>query len=539
MMKPLSEMEFDRRKRYRLEFSGKLPWEVRGLGSNLDELVPEIKFEVDQRGVEGLPRELNKQALEDLRSTFKDLIKELPPLPPSPQIDAPSDSISQQQQEQQHPLVNGEKLLNELIQDVDQLTNDFNQLALSSPPRAVAETTVNDDGNISKEVVETLQIRLRQLEDSNEELNRQLQSERSNHEEVLLQLENRCSKAESAERLEREKVRDLEKKREEIEKEVTRLDRCLEEANSSVQQEQEKRVSEGQEVQKLRDDIDKLEKVVQDKEDECTTATREVESIRGRLSEKEKELGALKSEADLDRALFERELEEVRKLLETRERDIEHQTRRSSTLEEIADGLREQIARWEAVVQGKDDDLEAMREEVEVAQREKEKGIVDVQKQVVKAQRQARSAVIIAAKLRDENDNITKALNSPPPPKTDPSTSTTTASEIDRATRPPPPFAPEPLPSSSSPSAAPSLDYASGDIDELLRELEQVSHVPLTEAIRNKMDGLTILTKKWVKEAKAYRERAHRAASGANDKIAFRQSAFLFLSWDYTWTLVN
>jgi len=140
------------------------------------------------------------------------------------------------------------------------------------------------------------------------------------------------------------------------------------------------------------------------------------------------------------------------------------------------------------------------------------KGIVDVHKDLVQAQRQARSAVIIAAKLRDENDNITRALNTPPPPKPDSSATT----ELDKAVQ---------LPSSTSPPppTVPSLDYASCDIDELLRELEQVSHVPLTEAIRSKMDGMTTLTKKWVKEAKAYRERAHRATSGANDKIAFRQ----------------
>ena len=180
--------------------------------------------------------------------------------------------------------------------------------------------------------------------------------------------------------------------------------------------------------------------------------------------------------------------------------------------------MRDQIARWETVAQTKEEDFDSIKRELEETRKDKERGIVGVQKELIQAQKQARTAVIIAAKLRDENDNITRALNTPPPPKTtDPSTSTATAtaSEPDKAAQLPPTEAPQ--------TSIPPLDYASCDIDELLRELEQVTHVPLTEAIRNKMDGMTTLTKKWVKEAKAYRERAHRAANGANDKIAFRQ----------------
>ncbi|GAA6024052.1 hypothetical protein JCM11491_001613, partial [Sporobolomyces phaffii] len=63
LVQPLTTVELSRRRHYRANFSGKLPWEVRGLGSTADELVPEIGFRIDARGVEGLP-DLGPDALQ-------------------------------------------------------------------------------------------------------------------------------------------------------------------------------------------------------------------------------------------------------------------------------------------------------------------------------------------------------------------------------------------------------------------------------------------------------------------------------------------
>jgi len=377
----------------------------------------------------------------------------------------------------------------------------------TSPPEPAIDTTQ----------IALLEAQLRQLEESNETLSRQLQSERSSHEEAVAILENKCSTAEGAEERERGKVVKLEKEKREREKVEGELRQEMERVSRDLQEETQLREEVEGDLVDVRSELERIEKMVEEKETNLAEAVRQNQQLGERLAEKEKEAKELKSEAELDRAVLEKELEEVRKQIEVKEKDLERNQGRNRTLEEIAEGLREQIGRWETVVQSREEDIELAKRELEDSRRDKEKGIVDVQKELVQAQRQARSAVIIAAKLRDENDSITRALNTPPPPKPDSSTTT----ELDRVAQPPSAVSPPP-PAPPAPTV-PSLDYASCDIDELLRELEQFSHAPLTEAIRNKMDGMTTLTKKWVKEAKAYRERAHRATSGASDKIAFRQ----------------
>jgi len=331
-------------------------------------------------------------------------------------------------------------------------------------------------------------------------------------------LENKCSTAEGAEERERGKVVKLEKERTEREKVEGELRQEMERVSRDLQEEKQLREEVEGDLVDARSELERIEKMVEEKEANLAEAVGQNQQLGERLTEKEKEVRELKSEAELDRAVLEKELEEVRKQIEVKEKDLERHQGRHRTLEEIAEGLREQIGRWESVVQSREEDIELAKRELEDSRRDKEKGIVGVQKELVQAQRQARSAVIIAAKLRDENDSITRALNTPPPPKPD-SFNTT---GLDKVAQPSTTVSPPPPPAPPAPTV-PSLDYASCDIDELLRELEQVSHAPLTEAIRNKMDGMTTLTKKWVKEAKAYRERAHRATSGANDKIAFRQ----------------
>lgn len=59
---PLSTRERERRLRYRQDYFGKLPWEVRGLGNGTDERIPEMALDVMGRD-EGLP-ELEKDALD-------------------------------------------------------------------------------------------------------------------------------------------------------------------------------------------------------------------------------------------------------------------------------------------------------------------------------------------------------------------------------------------------------------------------------------------------------------------------------------------
>lgn len=55
-------MERSRRQKYRHDFSGKLPWEVRGLNVKTGDVVPEMALEVLDRD-QGLP-ELGRETLD-------------------------------------------------------------------------------------------------------------------------------------------------------------------------------------------------------------------------------------------------------------------------------------------------------------------------------------------------------------------------------------------------------------------------------------------------------------------------------------------
>ncbi|GAA6010815.1 hypothetical protein JCM11491_002959 [Sporobolomyces phaffii] len=412
-----------------------------------------------------------------------------------------------------HPLEQAKALLDELVSNVEQLSQDFDRLKEANSTSSAGEGPVDPDR------IAALEAQLRQLEDAHDALSRQLQSERSSHEEAVAQLENRCSGAEGAARREQDRAAALERDRADALQKSDDAQRDVARVNEELAAERARRVELEQEVEAGKVEADDVKKALEDTERDLVETLNDVEALRERVADQEKQVGALQSEAELDRAVLEKELGEIRRAFEAEQVRVAHHERRNETLEEIAEGLREQVARWETVAETKEDVIRSLKDQIDAAQRDKEKGIVDVQKELVQAQRQARAAVVVAGKLRDENDNITRALNAPPPPKSDAAASTT-AIELERASQPPATDR-----AAAIPSSTPSLDYAAGDIDDLVRELEQVSHVPLAEAIRNKMDGLTMMTKKWVKEAKAYRERAHRAASGANDKIAFRHFA--------------
>lgn len=233
------------------------------------------------------------------------------------------------------------------------------------------------------------------------------------------------------------------------------------------------------------------------------------------VAEKDRLLRDQRSEAELDRAVLEKQVDELRKRLAARDKDVELAQGRTKTVEGIVEGLREQVARWEKVAHAKEEDVDAIKREIDDARRDKEKGIVDVQRELVRMSALAREAVTLAGRMRDENNNIAHILNTPPSSKGDAS-----AAELDKAVQ-------VPSPASQEDAPPPPLDYASGDLDELLHVLQAYSHDSLTDAVKNKVDSLTSVTKKWVKEAKGYRERAHRAASGASDKIAFRKCVSL------------
>ena len=442
-----------------------------------------------------------------------------------------------------HPLRKALVLLKTLASAIDELNADFAHLSLDAPP---PRPPAVDPARLIE-----LEAHVHQLEEGKEALERQLQAERSAREEEVAQLESRVSAAESATSQLDSARTQLERERDDAEVAradaaaalVTAEERLADEADRRDAAEREAasaRAAE-QELKKQWSALDLSHARVQG---ELGTARVELERVQAELGEqgaaaraareaqrelvlvvaqKDKLLRDQRSEADLDRAVLEKEADELRKRLAARDKDVELAQGRTRTVEDVVEGLREQVARWEKVALAKEEDVDAVKREIDDARRDKEKGIVDIQKELVRMTRLAREAVTVAGKMRDENNNIAQILNMPPPSKGDAS-----AAELDKAVQ-----APSSSSSQKQDDLAPSpppLDYASGDLDELVGELRAYNHDSLTDAVKNKVDSLTSVTKKWVKEAKGYRERAHRAASGANDKIAFRKCVALSLS---------
>ncbi|BGP47932.1 oligomeric, coiled-coil, peripheral membrane protein [Rhodotorula kratochvilovae] len=511
---PLSDTERTRRLQYRQDYSGKLPWEVRGLNAKMDELVPEMALEVLDRE-QGLP-ELGRETLDTLQQSFQEL------------DDTLGDSAKPG-----NPLRRARVLLQTLAAAIDDLNADFAHLAPNAPPPRAP--------SIDPARLVALEAQVRVLEEGKDVLERQLQAERSAREEDVAQLEARASAAESAAAQAREARQALERERDDAEGAradaaaalVGAEERLADEADRRDAAEREvgsARAAEAElkkqwsaldlshtrvqgELGAARVELERVKAALAEQEAEANAARDAQKALALVVAEKDRLLRDQRSEAELDRAVLEKEADELRTRLAAREKDVEQARARTRTLEEIVEGLREQVARWEKVAHAKEEDVDAVKREVEDARREKEKGIVDVQKELIRVTALARDAVTLAGRMRDENNNIAHILNTPPPSKGEGSTT-----ELDKAVQ-----VPSPTPQAAP--VVPPLDYAAGDLDELLRELKAYTHDSLTDAVKNKVDSLTSVTKKWVKEAKAYRERAHRAASGANDKIAFRNFA--------------
>ncbi|BGO93942.1 hypothetical protein NBRC10512_007011 [Rhodotorula toruloides] len=506
---PLSTRERERRVRYRQDYFGKLPWEVRGLGNATDERVPEMALDVMGRD-EGLP-ELEKDALDKLANSFRDLDDALAG---SPNPD--------------NPIRKARALLTTLISDIEALCQDFERISLDQPPPRPPSA---DFARIAE-----LEAQLRQLEETNDSLSRELQTERSAREEEVAQLDSRASTAENARMVLQRRFDSLERDKSSVEQShqgiVARSEdlerRLTAESRRSETLERDlagARVAEGElrkqwtaldqshtrlqgELGTLRLGLDRARSTIAEQEAKLVAAEESQRELTLAIAEKDRLLRDHRSEAELDRAVLEKEAAEAQRGTQAKEQELEDARRHGRLLEEAIDGLKEQIGRWEKVAQAKEDDLLDIRKAVEGVKAEKERALVDADKVLRKMTDLARGAITLAGRLRDENNKITAILNTPPPAKVDGG-----SSEVDKAAV------------DAHVPAVPALDYASGDLEGLLTELEKYNHDTLTDAVKNKVDSLTSVTKKWVKEAKAYRERAHRAASGANDKIAFRNFA--------------
>lgn len=405
---------------------------------------------------------------------------------------------------------------------------------------------------VPPEAVKEWETKLHALEETKEGLERELQAERSGREEELAQLNQQNGELTAAHRTDEEQIVELgaelaKLRREKIEWEQERARRIKEaEQASKRMQDEMKRYEELErdlvvarqgsqslttkladvELQHaaLRTDAESTRKdltTARTKIVELEEALKVVEA-RNRdsalaIADKDRQLRDQRSEADVDRAVLEKETTDLRTTIRKRDVELGESIARITTLESIADGLREQIARWERMAELRNEEVGVAKEEVEKAKQERELGIVGVQRELVQSVALARRAVKLAGQLRDENLKVVALLAATPAI----SKSDSSSDNVDKEKTP----TPAPVePTDDAATAAPTPpDYDAGDLEELLAEVEKFSVDTLTDAVKVKVDSLTNVTRKWIKESKAYRERAHRATASASDKIAFRK----------------
>ncbi|KAK4697173.1 autophagy-related protein 11, partial [Phenoliferia sp. Uapishka_3] len=474
----LSSTERTRRTTYRSTFSGKLPWEVKGLGAGTDDVLP--AFDVGGNfGTDELP-DLGREVLD----------------------------------------------------------------GQSTAPFVAPGTST----------VEELYEQIRTLEESKEELERQLQSERSGRKEELTQLNQRNGELTAARERDGNSLTSLreqgvkndvdrrkwesdralwnQERREGTEKLEGVENRALKATDdlarpttkaSELERQLEASRSSSDELSRsdhdnLQWELSRARTTIQELEEQTHAFQVTIRELNGALADKERLLRDQRGESELDRAVLEKEMADLHCIVDSKEAQLVVSSERASALEEVVNGLREQIGRWEVISGAKENEVGVAKSDAEEARREREVGIVAVQRQLVVATAIARAALKFAGDIRAENNKIASVLSAPTPTKSDSSTDNVdkaviniTALELARKDV-----------SAIVAEPGPTLDYAEGDLDDLLAEVQKYDRDALTDEVKAKIEGLTSISKKWSKEAKAYRERAHRAASEASDKIAFR-----------------
>jgi autophagy-related protein 11 len=207
------------------------------------------------------------------------------------------------------------------------------------------------------------------------------------------------------------------------------------------------------------------------------------------IGEKEKLLRDHRSEAELDRAVLERELEELRGKL-------------AMATDEVEDG-RAYVKQVESELEAAKSDISKRDEELELRKKEADAARHEADGLRRGGNSTATRALRLAKSLHDSQRETIASLS------TDTPEGVSVAGTLDD----PPDWA--------------SLDFAA--LEALLDTLSAPLTPTLREAVKSKVDTLSTTVKKWQKECKAYRERAQRATAAASEKIAFRKCVRLGL----------
>lgn len=240
-------------------------------------------------------------------------------------------------------------------------------------------------------------------------------------------------------------------------------------------------------------------------------AQRTQQELSTAVADKDKLLRDQRADAELDRAVLEKETAALRRLLADKENSLEELQGHIRLADERAATLREQVDRWEQLARSREADARTADSQSESAARESAKALVNAEREAGLLRRLALDALGSVRSLRLQGDKIMTGISTAPSlVKAD---ETTTESQI----------AVRKTPLSGRLPEIPNGDVSASDLRILLDTLTDIDHGGLEAAVNDKVESLTAATKRWIKEAKAYRERAHRATANSGDKIAFRK----------------
>ena len=231
-------------------------------------------------------------------------------------------------------------------------------------------------------------------------------------------------------------------------------------------------------------------------------------------SEKERTLRDYRGEAEMDKAVLEREMGELREALNTRDTQIESKNSTVRSLEDAIGQLKDQLSQAALKAEASEDRARAIMSTLDTREKDDVEKLHTAQEEAANANMMAKKAILAALKMRDQSDVILQAIATAQASRS----RTGSGSEGNEQHRSSQPSTPRP--------ATPRLgaaEISKDDFGQLLAKVEAFNLYDLGIKVREHVESLTTLAKRWKSDAKSYRDRAHKAEAAAQDKIAFRK----------------
>lgn len=496
----LSAEEKKRRGRYQAEYAGKLPWEAVGL----EESVPNVEVDVrSSRDATMVPQQIQKRASPIPAGAAEATLDDLLELEASlTQIDTNLRVDDLPPRGLPHPVRDALAVLVKQKRQILTLQEDFDRLnaklenSSSTTPGPSAVTSINMSNSTSGE-------QLRALEEKCQNLERDLQAERSAREEQVSEFAVKNAELQQAKVALEQDTQAAKVDRDRI---ASKLKDALlavanaETAATQLRKEKEAHVLQAGEaacrIEHMRRDLRSAQQERNELEDNLSDVrgrhdklTEEKAELLELVAEKERLLRDTKSEAELDRAMLEREL-------------TEEKQRSARASADIAGKLSAAEEQLDEVKSGRDGEMA----ELQVMCNERGRALEDAKREKVAMQASVRTLLNLFRLFFDAYTSHLKAFIDEPIPAVIAASSS-------------------PSKENSSHSSPASYDVPIFDAKSLEAATASLKSFDssLMELARRKMDECALQTKKWMKECKRYRERAARAVDAAKEKLAFRR----------------